>query len=149
MRYIMLMVALIFGDGAVKNHIEENRAVNETTAYLEDRLVITNHHNYGGVMNFKDDKPHISLFSGMIALLVSAGLFLRSLADGNAIERTGASMLLAGGISNQWDRLKKGYVVDYFTIRIKGLSKIIFNISDWFIFLGGLFLVIGKIIRNR
>ena len=36
----------------------------------------------------------------------------------------------------RYDRLKRGYVVDYFSIRCKYLEKVVFNLGDFFIFAG-------------
>ena len=59
----------------------------------------------------------------------------------------GLSLLLGGGASNLYDRIAKGYVVDYFSFRTpwKRLNRINFNLSDLCIFLGGILLVLcGK-----
>ena len=49
---------------------------------------------------------------------------------------TSAALITAGGLSNLYDRLKRGYVVDYFSIRCKYLEKVVFNLGDFFIFAG-------------
>ena len=46
------------------------------------------------------------------------------------------TLVLAGGASNLYDRLKRGYVVDYFSIQWKKLKKVVFNLGDIFIFAG-------------
>ena len=46
------------------------------------------------------------------------------------------ALITAGGLSNLYDRLKRGYVVDYFSIRCKYLEKVVFNLGDFFIFAG-------------
>ena len=45
-------------------------------------------------------------------------------------QKIGLSMVLGGAISNLYDRLVKGYVVDYFSIEFKRLKKVIFNLGD-------------------
>ena len=50
--------------------------------------------------------------------------------------KLGASFLLGGAASNLYDRLNRGYVVDYFSIRCKYLEKVVFNLGDFFIFAG-------------
>ena len=49
-------------------------------------------------------------------------------------QKIGLSMVLGGAISNLYDRLVKGYVVDYFSIEFKRLKKVIFNLGDIFVF---------------
>lgn len=55
---------------------------------------------------------------------------------GKAAEKMALTLVLAGGMSNLIDRLKRGYVVDFFSIQWKALKKVVFNIGDIYIFLG-------------
>ena len=52
---------------------------------------------------------------------------------GRVLEKTALTLVLAGGASNLYDRLKRGYVVDYFSIQWKKLKKVVFNLGDIFI----------------
>lgn len=56
--------------------------------------------------------------------------------EGRKADRIGFALITAGGLSNLYDRLKRGYVVDYFSIRCKYLEKVVFNLGDFFIFAG-------------
>ena len=51
---------------------------------------------------------------------------------GHRLSKTGASLLVGGGLNNLLDRYTKGYVVDYvkFNFGPKWLRGIIFNISQ-------------------
>ncbi len=55
---------------------------------------------------------------------------------GRFMEKLALTLTLAGGISNVYDRMTRGYVVDYFSIRWKGLKKVVLNLGDLFIFTG-------------
>ena len=55
---------------------------------------------------------------------------------GQFVEKIGLSMVIGGGLSNLYDRLFRGYVVDYFSIQWKQLKKVVFNLGDIFIFAG-------------
>ncbi len=52
--------------------------------------------------------------------------------------KLGLSFVVGGAFSNVYDRLVRRYVVDYFSFNVKWerLRRIVFNISDLFIFLG-------------
>ena len=63
-------------------------------------------------------------------------------------QKIGLSMVLGGAISNLYDRLVKGYVVDYFSIEFKRLKKVIFNLGDIFVFLGSLVFLIGELLED-
>ncbi len=58
--------------------------------------------------------------------------------SGHALEKTGVALLLGGGLNNLYDRYTKGHVVDYFHLNFgpKWLRAIVFNISDFCIFIG-------------
>lgn len=55
-------------------------------------------------------------------------------------------MLAGGGLSNLYDRYTKYHVVDYvrFQTGPKWFQRIIFNVSDFFIFIGAVLAVIGS-----
>ena len=55
--------------------------------------------------------------------------------------RLGLALLAGGGLSNQLDRYRKGYVVDYFSFR--QLPQVVFNLGDIGIFLGALLTLLG------
>lgn len=71
--------------------------------------------------------------------------------DGNnksAWKKLGLSLIVGGGISNVADRLRKGYVLDYFSLDLPGckwLKNTIFNLGDVFIFVGTFLTVIAAI----
>ena len=58
--------------------------------------------------------------------------------DDSRTVRLGLSMALGGGLNNYMERRKKGYVTDYVSLNVgdKRIRKIVFNISDLFIFAG-------------
>ena len=64
---------------------------------------------------------------------------------GHTVEKLGFSLTLAGALSNIYDRLTRHYVVDYFSINWGKLKKVIFNLGDMFIFLGGMVLLLHEI----
>ena len=60
--------------------------------------------------------------------------------------RLADALLLGGGLNNLYDRYTKGHVVDYFHLNFgpKWLRAIVFNISDFCIFIGALLAVAGS-----
>ena len=65
---------------------------------------------------------------------------------GKELKKTGLAMLAGGGLSNLYDRYTKHHVVDYvrFQTGPKWFRRIIFNVSDFFIFIGAVLAVIGS-----
>ena len=57
--------------------------------------------------------------------------------------RWAITFILSGSLSNLVDRIRKGYVIDYFSINTKrpGKSKLVFNLGDIFIFIGAIIII--------
>lgn len=64
---------------------------------------------------------------------------------GKKLLRTGLAFLLGGAFSNTYDRMVRGYVVDYFGFEVKNdkLRGLVFNISDFCIMIGAMITVIA------
>lgn len=67
---------------------------------------------------------------------VTGIFFYLQLIGSSFLSRFGFALLAGGAISNLCDRMRKGYVVDYFSINLKGIRKTVFNIGD-FAIMGG------------
>ena len=61
----------------------------------------------------------------------------------------GYALVLAGGLSNLYDRLRRGYVVDYFSIQAGFLKKVVFNLGDLFIMAGAAVLTVKSLFENE
>ena len=57
-------------------------------------------------------------------------------------------MTIGGALSNLYDRVFRGYVVDYFSVQWKGLKKVVFNLGDMFIFLGAMMIAGAQVVRS-
>ena len=64
--------------------------------------------------------------------------------------KTGVGMILGGAGSNVWDRITRKYVVDYFSFHTKcrKLERVVFNLADMFIFLGGFLVIFWNMLRR-
>lgn len=67
---------------------------------------------------------------------------------GRTLEKLGLSIALGGAVSNLYDRLVRGYVVDYFSIEWKRLKKVVFNLGDMFVFLGSAVFIISQAVGS-
>lgn len=150
MRYIVTILGIFLGDEWLKKYIEDHKEVGKYEDILDGKITVTRHHNKGAMLNFMQDKPKWVLgFSGagMGAVLVFAVETIFK--DADCVLKWGAALLAGGGLSNLFDRIQKGYVVDYFIINKGKLKKVIFNLSDILIFIGGLMIFIGSLFKNK
>ena len=73
-------------------------------------------------------------------------LFFRNWQKGNVILATGLSLIILGGVSNLFDRIYFGYVIDW--IRVFFLPISIFNVADIMI-VGGTLCLIFALIKSK
>ena len=109
------------------------------------------HKNHNAGFPFGVLKGDPDLVKGVPALTASAvlgALGMLLLRKGSSGQKLGLSIVLAGAASNLYDRFRRGYVVDYFSIRLKGLEKVVFNLGDMFIFFGSLLFVICELMQS-
>jgi len=79
-------------------------------------------------------------------LLLFIFLLIKSWSNNNFLLNTGLFLIITGGLSNLFDRIFFGYVIDW--IRVFFLPLSIFNIADLMIF-GGLLCLIFHLLKSR
>ena len=142
----MCIVALIFaGELGIKNYVEKKQNAGEETEICKGRILLRKYHNKGACMNLGEKKSNVVAGLSLILTAALALVFLFTLTrHGNGWLKAGLSLLLGGAFSNTYDRLKRKYVVDYFSFGVKWapLRAIVFNISDFCILIGALIIAI-------
>lgn len=138
-------------DLAIKEWVE-NKTI-QTQEFKKVPLKIRRVHNSGFLMNTLDDKPRmVQKVSFVVAMFFGFyQMFLLSSKRCAAAKISGAFML-GGAISNLYDRVIRGYVVDYVSIKTKWkkVGNIVFNLADVCIFLGSIgLLLFGKKERKK
>ena len=132
----------------VSREKEKNCELMEETPILKGKVIIRKYYNKGAALNFLAKKPERMRQIQTLLMAAAGGSFFTLLSRrGDKGVKTALAMILGGGASNLYDRVKKGHVVDYFSFKTRSrrLSGIIFNISDFFVFAGALLLVLfGK-----
>ena len=142
--YILVILGIFCGDLWVKNRIEKAKSLPDTV--LGGRILIRKYHNKGAGLNLGQKKSFwVAALSLALCFLMSV-VFLLSLGRrGSRTLRLGLSLLLGGAFSNTYDRLKRKYVVDYFSfpVKWKPLRRVVFNLSDFCILIGAMLSVAG------
>lgn len=147
MVYVMIIGSLFLCEWFIKNMTEAWGKEKEQKDIWGGRLYLTKYHNKGAFLNLGEKKKELIAVISVLLTVFCLLLFLFSFFQkGNALLKGGLSLLLGGAFSNTYDRLKRKYVVDYFGFRIKGfpgLSKVVFNLSDFFILTGAMLAALG------
>lgn len=143
-----LTVLGIFGiDRWIKEYVDRQK---EPKIYEQGCLTIKRCRNKGAA--YEVGKAHAKELK-VVSIVLTAGVFVKwckSLVTKlPGSEKLGYSLLLAGCLSNLWDRIKKGYVVDYIHVAKKGLQKIVFNLADVCIVVGGCVVCLWECVRLK
>lgn len=143
---ITLILGIFFGDLWIKNRIEAMDEDSFPKKKLQGKIELRRYHNTGAMLNLGAAKQTAVKAAAIGLTLLLTIVFIGSLGQhGKKTLRTGLALLLGGSFSNIYDRMKRGYVVDYFgfPVKWKWLRKIVFNLSDFCIMIGALLMAIG------
>lgn len=147
MVYAMITGSLFLCEWFIKNMTEAWGKEKEQKDFLGGRLYLTKYHNKGAFLNLGEKRKELMAVISVLLTVFCLILFLLSLFQkGNGLLKAGLSLLLGGAFSNTYDRMKRKYVVDYFGFRLKcfpRLSKVVFNLSDFFILTGAMLAAVG------
>lgn len=142
MVYILIIIVIFFGEMTIKNYVEKHKEMGTKEEILKGNILIRRTHNKGAMLNFMEKKPKVVIAISVTMLGILIAIFGRLLGKENhKLLKLGVALLIGGGASNLFDRVEKGYVVDYFSF--KWLKKVIFNLGDICIFIGGILILIG------
>ena len=149
---IMVFAGIAIGvfliDIVLKHSIEERFLPNEERPVLGGEILIRRVHNKGACLNMFQAHPdkvlYSSLFLGVMTLIYDAVLLWKK---GHFFRKTGMMLFTGGAFSNIYDRIMRGYVVDYigFKTRWNKLTRITYNIGDFFIFAGAFLTCLSEI----
>ena len=144
------MLSILSGVGAFltdqffKSRVEKDKIENGRQ-YFGDLITIRKSVNKGLILNNLEERPRwvLSWVSAMFGM--TAYIYLLTLGKKHRkIKRLGLALMVGAAASNLYDRIKKGGVTDYFVI--KGIPKIIFNLSDIVIIIGAVISVVGELV---
>lgn len=146
MVYIGIIAAVFLIDFFLKKYVDRKYARKVQHPRLKNKISIEKFYNEGATLNLLAKRPKLmtAIHTGvMVVLAVLYAILLRK--PGKEKTKVGMALVLGGGLSNLYDRYTKKHVVDYvrFQFGPKWLRKIIFNVSDFFIFIGAIFAVLA------
>lgn len=148
MHFLGLLAGLFGLDFLLKERIDSQKA-EEFPRDLEGtggKIRLYRNHNQGFCFGFLKERAELVKQIPLIMTSASAGIlaWLLTHKKSTLSERLGFTLITAGGLSNLCDRLRKGYVVDYFSFQVKWLEKVVFNLGDLFLFAGSILLVLSE-----
>lgn len=147
MGYLLITAGVFLLDFLLKAYMDKKYARKVQHKRLHDKIMIEKYYNKGAALNLFAKRPKLmKILHTLIMVMVCAVYYFVLRLNGRKVGKLGLALLTGGGLSNLFDRYTKGYVVDYFRFNIgpKWLRRIIFNISDFCIFIGAAITILGS-----
>ena len=147
MVFIVLIMVLAAADLVIKAEME-SRDGTEFPKALDKKGWITLHksHNPGLPFGFlKKYEDAVKMIPVIMASALGGILFWLLQRRGRFFEKLAYSITLGGALSNLYDRYKRHYVVDYFSVNFGKLKKVIVNLGDIMIFTGAVMVLVHEL----
>lgn len=143
MPILLLAIVVVIVDQLSKFYIETHMHLGMSIPVIENVFHLTYILNPGAAFGMLE---HRTSFFIIVALLLVAAViyFYPRIPPGHRMLRAGIGLQVGGAIGNVIDRIKTGYVVDFFDFRIWP----VFNIADIAI-VCGVGLIILSILRSQ
>lgn len=125
MPILLVVLFVVFIDQLSKFYIQKHMVLGMSIPIVEDVFHITYVLNPGAAFGLFE---HQTLFFLVVAvcLVISAIYFYPRIPKQYRLLRLGTGLLVGGAVGNVIDRIKTGYVVDFFDFRIWP----VFNVAD-------------------
>lgn len=146
LKHLIVLVGIFATDCKVKKYIQDTKVIGQEEKICNDLLLIRKHYNKGAFLNAGETRQKMIMGISVIFTMLITIVFVLTMGyGGKGLLKWGLTFLLGGAYSNTYDRIVRKYVVDYvsFNVPVKGIRRIIFNISDFCIMIGALLAVIG------
>lgn len=146
MIYLILTAFIFLTDFFVKKYIDKKYARKVTHPRCGGKIILEKYYNNGAALGLLHRSPALLRAIQTVIIVIAGTIFyLFMKVPGKQLSKTGLALLMGGGANNLYDRYTKGHVVDYFHLNFgpKRLRRIIFNLSDFAIFIGALLTALG------
>lgn len=139
---IILITILISIDQITKYLIDTNLTLNKSYQIIKGFFNITSAHNYGAAFSILTGNTLLLILVSIITLYY----LYKYLKQTNKLYK---DLLFSGIIGNLIDRLFLGYVRDFLDFKIINYNYPIFNISDIFICIGIILMIIEEVKEDK
>ncbi len=145
--YFVLALALVAADQVTKNIIAAKVALYETIPVIAGFFNITRIHNKGAIFGTFSQTDNTLVFAlltaASLAALTFVVIYFFKTPAADKLMKAALTLIMAGALGNQFDRLIRGYVIDFLDFYVGTAHWPFFNVADSCITIGaGLMLVI-------
>lgn len=151
MIFVGLILTIMAADLYFKAKIENQQAGSfpRPLPHTAEKIRLYRSHNAGFPFGFLARYKELVCAVPLAITSALAGILYCLLQQpGRTVQKLGVSLLIGGSLSNLYDRWARGYVVDYFSIRLGWLKKVVLNLGDVFVFAGAVLLLLREFARD-
>ncbi|OPL08139.1 MAG: hypothetical protein AVO33_01780 [delta proteobacterium ML8_F1] len=152
MSYAAVSLFVFFLDQLTKYWALEQLTRIETIPIIQDVFHLTFRQNTGAAFSIlRDNLQLLIVMTSVVIFFLGIFLIVATVKKEPPLMLLGLSMILGGAVGNLVDRVRLGYVVDFFDFRL--INFAVFNVGDSFIVIGallvGLYVVILEIRESK
>jgi len=149
----VVAVLIVVLDQAVKWVVRGRLALHESVTVIPGLFDLTRIHNTGAAYGFLNgvEFPFKTVLLTCVAMAALVGLafYSVSLDRGQALTKTGLTLVIGGAAGNLIDRLTMGYVLDFFDVYRGGWHFWAFNVADSAITIGVVLMILDLVGLGR
>jgi signal peptidase II len=145
---IFIIIFLVFFDQITKLFIENNFSLFESF-YINNFFSITFVVNYGFAFGFLNNPNSNQVIISILILFIILYISYLMLVNNNKIISLSFTVIIAGAIGNLFDRISRGYVVDFLDFNISNYHWPAFNLADSYISIGFIAIMISILLGKK
>ena len=142
MLIIILSLIFFFIDSLSKHLIINKIPLGISNEVINNFFYITHINNKGAAFSILNGKTIFLIVISIIVIIILLN-YIRKNNIKDKLSIISISLVIGGSLGNLFDRITKGYVVDFLDFHIFGYNFPIFNIADTFITVGVFLLFIS------
>jgi len=150
--YALLMIGLVVLDQVTKSLIARSVELYESVPVIPRFFNITRIHNRGAIFGtFSQTNNQIVfvlLTAASLAALALVVYYFFKTPDTDRLMKVSLTLILAGALGNQFDRLIRGHVIDFLDFYVGRAHWPFFNVADSCITIGA-FLMLITLFRRK
>ncbi|MCJ7488138.1 MAG: signal peptidase II [Candidatus Aminicenantes bacterium] len=144
--YVLIMIALVALDQATKHLIARTVDLYESVTVIPGFFNLTRIHNKGAIFGTFSQSNNQLVFSlltaASFAALALVVTFFFKTPPGDKLMKVALTLIAAGALGNQFDRLIRGHVIDFLDFYIGKAHWPFFNAADSCITIGACLMLI-------
>lgn len=144
--YMFVIVVLVLLDQLTKFLVDNTMFLGETMEIIPKFFNITYVQNRGIAFGVFQGRINIISLATVIAIVFLLVYFFKNFKNNKTLERVSYALIISGAFGNMIDRFFRGYVVDM--IDFRGIWDFVFNISDIYINIGVVLILIDMIFKK-